>query len=460
PEELYQYVYEEVSEKTAYSQTPQRWAYDVKGDIVIATNPYRKDIKEVDSTELILDATEDLKKGDYNGAIEKSSSVIAINPKSIQAAQAYNIKGLALFNLRQYQEALIYYEKTLELRPNYIEAINNKGVVYAAIGDYNKAIGCFNQSTDLNPSDASIWNYKGLAYDRLGKYEDAISSYDRAIILRHNYIEALNNRETSFLQLKKNSQEQQKPEVSTSTTIDSDRNPDVFASSSPTKKDDFPAPGQNTYKSGAPIGTDNQTVDLQSSAYTSNTTNRRSDTAKVKGAVPPTNTSSTYGVSEDNNNDILGREKEPQRSSLKILIPLVAVVMGVVIAIAIFGSGMMHQQPQPTSRITGNTSSIPSGTTTTTTAAHPTTTTPTWVGPVASSQVGQELNKFSDTQQAQTRYANEQHIRQATNQLTPTKSTTTTTTKLGQNSSANNRTAAMMKQMEKNFNTFDKIITG
>ena len=201
-------------------------------------------------------------------------------------------------------------------------------------------------------------------------------------------------------------------------------------------------------------------MDLQSSAYTSNTTNRRSDTAKVKGAVSPTNTSSTYGVSEDNNNDILGREKEPQRSSLKILIPLVAVVMGVVIAIAIFGSGMMHQQPQPTSRITGNTSSIPSGTTTTTTAAHPTTTTPTWVGPVASSQVGQELNKFSDTQQAQTRYANEQHIRQATNQLTPTKSTTTTTTKLGQNSSANNRTAAMMKQMEKNFNTFDKIITG
>jgi YVTN family beta-propeller protein len=101
-----------------------------------------------------------------------------------------------------------------------------------------------------------------------------------------------------------------------------------------------------TYKSRAPIGMDNQTVDLQSSAYTSNTTDRRSDTAKVKGAVPPTNTS-TYGVSEDSISDIQGRKKEPQRSSLKILIPLVAVAIGVVIAIAIFGSGMMHQPPPP-----------------------------------------------------------------------------------------------------------------
>jgi tetratricopeptide (TPR) repeat protein len=150
--------------------------------------------------------------------LENRSSVIGISPKSIQAAQANNIKGLALFNLRQYQEALACFEKALELRPSYIEAINNKGLVYLAIGDYNKAIECFNQSTDLNPSDATIWNNKGLAFHVLRKYEDAVASYDRAIILRHNYVEAINNREASSIQIKEKQQEhqqQQEPGVST-----------------------------------------------------------------------------------------------------------------------------------------------------------------------------------------------------------------------------------------------------
>jgi len=98
---------------------------------------------------------------------------------------------------------LVSYDIALELQPNNIEVINNKGLLYVAISDYNNAVKCFNQSTDINPSDASIWNYKGLAFHALGKYEDAITSYDKAIILRHTFVEAINNRESSEIQIKR-----------------------------------------------------------------------------------------------------------------------------------------------------------------------------------------------------------------------------------------------------------------
>lgn len=162
-----------------------------------AKNPYKR---------LVQEALNYLKKGEYSATIEYSDKAIKLRAAF---ALAYNIKGQALFSLRQYGEALACYEKTLELRPNFIEAINNKGLAYVAKGDYNKAIECFTQSTDLNPRDANVWNYKGLAFHGLAKYEDAIASYDKAIFLRSNYIEAVNNRELSSIQMRKKKQQEQ-----------------------------------------------------------------------------------------------------------------------------------------------------------------------------------------------------------------------------------------------------------
>jgi len=62
---------------------------------------------------------------------------------------------------------------------------------------------------------------------------------------------------------------------------------------------------------------------------------------KVKGAVPSINTSN-YGASEAHFDT--QEIKKLQTNNLKILIPAVTVIIGV--AVVIFGSGMMHPQPQ------------------------------------------------------------------------------------------------------------------
>jgi tetratricopeptide (TPR) repeat protein len=117
----------------------------VAGDLFIAKNPFKAKTESIvrDPNDLVQDAYESLKKGDYDCPIEYSDKAIKVNPRF---AFAHNIKGQAYFNLRRYTDALKCYEKALELRPKYIEVINNKGLVYAAIGDYNKALECFDQS--------------------------------------------------------------------------------------------------------------------------------------------------------------------------------------------------------------------------------------------------------------------------------------------------------------------------
>ena len=91
-----------------------------------------------------------------------------------------------------------------------------------------------------------------------------------------------------------------------------------------------------------------QTAEPQSSPYMSNTKeDMRSDIPKVKETVPSISPFSTYGLSEDNRHFDTQVIRKPQRNSLKTLIPVVAAVIGVVIVVVvIFGSGVMHQQPQ------------------------------------------------------------------------------------------------------------------
>lgn len=137
PDDLYEYIFDEVRRETTL-QKPSKWALGVDGNIIIAKNPYKR---------LIQEALNYLNKREYNATIEYSDKAIELKPADAPTALAYNIKGQALYSLRRYTEALACYEKTLELLPNFIEAINNKSLVYLAIGNYAKAIECFNQST-------------------------------------------------------------------------------------------------------------------------------------------------------------------------------------------------------------------------------------------------------------------------------------------------------------------------
>ena len=62
-------------------------------------------------------------------------------------------KGNLLVKDEKYEEALLFFNKALELDPNDHRIWNQKGIALRSIGRYNEAIECFNKSLELVPKD-------------------------------------------------------------------------------------------------------------------------------------------------------------------------------------------------------------------------------------------------------------------------------------------------------------------
>jgi len=57
-------------------------------------------------------------------------------------------KGAIFKELKKYDEALQYYDKAIEIDPNYANAWVNKGLVLEEMNDYDEAFKCTQQLSD------------------------------------------------------------------------------------------------------------------------------------------------------------------------------------------------------------------------------------------------------------------------------------------------------------------------
>ena len=128
----------------------------------------------------------------YERAIEYYDKIIEID---IRNANAWNNKGNALCNLRRYDEAIRCYDKALEIDPEYANAWNNKGVALGNLGRYDEAIRCYDKALEIDPEYANAWNNKGVALGNLGRYDEAIRCYDKALGINPEHELAKKNRE-------------------------------------------------------------------------------------------------------------------------------------------------------------------------------------------------------------------------------------------------------------------------
>lgn len=76
---------------------------------------------------------------------------------------ALNKKGKTFASLGNYNEAIGYYDKALEIKPNDVDALYNKGLVFYSLGNYTEAIQYFDKVLEINPNDTKAQVTKGLA---------------------------------------------------------------------------------------------------------------------------------------------------------------------------------------------------------------------------------------------------------------------------------------------------------
>ena len=80
----------------------------------------------------------------------------------------------------QYQEAIIHFEKAIELNPNSAEAYNNWGFALNELKQYEEAIEKYKKAIELNPNNVNAYNNWGVALNELEKTDEAIEKYKKA----------------------------------------------------------------------------------------------------------------------------------------------------------------------------------------------------------------------------------------------------------------------------------------
>jgi len=91
------------------------------------------------------------------------------------------------------QDAQDYYQKVLELDPNYADAYNNLGVLYKELEEHQKAKDCYEKAIVINPNYTDAHYNLGNIFKELGENQKAKECYEKVIEINPNYIDALNN---------------------------------------------------------------------------------------------------------------------------------------------------------------------------------------------------------------------------------------------------------------------------
>ena len=107
-------------------------------------------------------------------------------PLSGQALLQFR-QGLGAASSGEFEQAIVCYGQTLELRPDFYEAWYETGLAQENLGDYAQAIGSFDRALKLCSKKSvivEIWQNRGDALQYgLGEYESAIDCYDQILAL-------------------------------------------------------------------------------------------------------------------------------------------------------------------------------------------------------------------------------------------------------------------------------------
>jgi len=127
----------------------------------------------------------------YDKAIEYYQKAIEL--KHDYAAAYCNMGNVYAIGKKDYDKANECCKKTIKYKPDSVEAYYNMGLNYADKKDYNKAIENFNKAIKYKPDLVEAYYSMGKCYSDKKDFDKAIEYYQKAIELKHDYAEAYYN---------------------------------------------------------------------------------------------------------------------------------------------------------------------------------------------------------------------------------------------------------------------------
>jgi tetratricopeptide (TPR) repeat protein len=124
----------------------------------------------------------------------------------LRSAKAYLERGFAQSQQKDYQKAIEYYTKAIEIKPDYSHAYLERGFAHYHSNNKQAAIQDYSQAIEID-GDWGLFNLpyayleRGLAYEFLEDKKGAIENYTQAITLKSSYSRAYLERGYAHYQL-------------------------------------------------------------------------------------------------------------------------------------------------------------------------------------------------------------------------------------------------------------------
>jgi tetratricopeptide (TPR) repeat protein len=117
---------------------------------------------------------------DYDQAAQIFAQLTRDNPKN---PEAWNMLGIALQQSGKMIPARQAYTRATKLNPKFAEAYNNLGTTWYQEDRYAKAVRAYQKAISADPNLASAYSNMGCAYFNDKKYDKALSAFSTAIAL-------------------------------------------------------------------------------------------------------------------------------------------------------------------------------------------------------------------------------------------------------------------------------------
>lgn len=127
--------------------------------------------------------------------IPQYEKMIKDNPEDLNSylrlGYIYEIRSMVPF-INEYDQALNYYLKALELEASFSSARNTGisvflniriGYIYFEKKNYSQAIEYLERAAEMSPQNVEAYYYLGLSYDKIGLKEKAITSFTKVLEL-------------------------------------------------------------------------------------------------------------------------------------------------------------------------------------------------------------------------------------------------------------------------------------
>jgi tetratricopeptide (TPR) repeat protein len=119
------------------------------------------------------------------------------NNNNLPLFHQFNKKGLECHVLGKYNEAVCFFQKSLEINPNDSNVWYNLGKSLEKFGHYDNAIK-FIQSLQINSKNDQVLNQIGIIYFNSGKFKESIRYFEKALEINPKNITFLQNKNTAY----------------------------------------------------------------------------------------------------------------------------------------------------------------------------------------------------------------------------------------------------------------------